>query len=158
MKTKNNRKKVLIIIAILIIVSIVLVIILRKNSKKKRIADESLIQEETGDSQVMINKCSSDTAGKNPHVYPMVNMPFGTSLSGVIDTCGGNLNFRKSASTSSPVVDSIPNGTRIKILYSNIKEWYKIKYNGKEGYVHSSFIKDIKGDILDLGSGSGKLL
>lgn len=58
---------------------------------------------------------------------------------GEVVTMGGNLNMRSRPALSAPVIDSIPNGTQIELLECEGK-WYKILYNGKEGYVFKLYV------------------
>lgn len=51
----------------------------------------------------------------------------------------GLLNMRKAASKNSDVVSRIPNKTQVEVL-SKDGDWTKIRYNGKNGYVMSSFL------------------
>ena len=51
-----------------------------------------------------------------------------------------NLNFRKSASTSSLVINTIPKNTTIEILEQLSSGWYKVKYKGLTGYVSGSYV------------------
>ncbi len=62
-----------------------------------------------------------------------------TDNRGRVMTMGGNLNMRQEASLNSPVIDSIPNNTIVNVLDCDGK-WYKISYNGKEGYVFKLYI------------------
>ena len=52
-----------------------------------------------------------------------------------------NLNFRKSASTSSSIISTIPKNTTVEIVDKSASGWYKIKYKGITGYVSGSYIK-----------------
>ena len=52
-----------------------------------------------------------------------------------------NLNFRKSASTSSSIIGTIPKNTTIEIVDKSTSGWYKIKYKGITGYVSGNYIK-----------------
>lgn len=56
----------------------------------------------------------------------------------VVDTA--SLRLRKSPSTSADIIGSIPKGTELELLTST-DDWYKVKYNGKTGYVMSKYIK-----------------
>ncbi len=58
---------------------------------------------------------------------------------GEVVTMGGNLNMRSRPSLSAPVIDSIPNGSRIELLECEGK-WYKLLYNGREGYVFKLYV------------------
>lgn len=55
-------------------------------------------------------------------------------------TTTSNLNLRKSASTSSSILTTIPNGKEI-IYLSTYGSWYKVSYNGIIGYVSSDYVK-----------------
>lgn len=52
------------------------------------------------------------------------------------------LNLRESASTSSKVLGKLVSGTKLTIL-STEGDWYKVNYNGKEGYVSKIYINEI---------------
>ena len=49
------------------------------------------------------------------------------------------LNLRSEANTYSAVKALIPNGSYL-IVTGTVGEWYKVLYNGTEGYVHSSYV------------------
>ena len=55
-------------------------------------------------------------------------------------TTTANLNLRKSASTSSSVILTIPKGKKITYV-STSGSWYKVKYSSKTGYVSSKYVK-----------------
>lgn len=52
------------------------------------------------------------------------------------------LNVRKSASTSSSIIGTLANSTKVTIL-EKLNGWYKISYNGIVGYVSSSYITEV---------------
>ncbi|WP_272188920.1 SH3 domain-containing protein [Bacillus sp. BP-3] len=51
-----------------------------------------------------------------------------------------NLNIRQQPTTQSPIVGQVKQGTTVKVLEVQ-KDWAKISYNGKEGYVSLQFLK-----------------
>ncbi|MFI8707710.1 SH3 domain-containing protein, partial [Bacillus sp. NPDC077411] len=51
-----------------------------------------------------------------------------------------NLNIRQQPTTQSPIVGQVKQGTTVKVLEAQ-KDWAKISYNGKEGYVSLQFLK-----------------
>ena len=51
-----------------------------------------------------------------------------------------NLNLRVEASTSSKIITTIPKGKTIEIVEKLNSGWYKVNYNGKTGYVSSSYV------------------
>ena len=58
------------------------------------------------------------------------------------------LKLRKKYSTKSKALKTIPSGAKVQIIKKNAKRsggytWYKVKYNGKTGYVASKYLKDI---------------
>lgn len=59
-----------------------------------------------------------------------------------------NLKLRKSTSTSSKSLKTIPKGAKIKIIKRNVRRtgryyWYKVTYNGKTGYVSSRYLSKV---------------
>ena len=59
-------------------------------------------------------------------------------------TARSGLNLRKSASTSSTKLLTIPYGTKLTGTVS--KGWLKTTYNGKTGYCYAEYIKDVTSD------------
>ena len=58
---------------------------------------------------------------------------------GYVKTNGISLNVRKSASTSSSVLGSLSNGSKVTIV-ETVNGWYKIKYGSGYGYISSSYV------------------
>ncbi|MEW9077055.1 SH3 domain-containing protein, partial [Terrisporobacter glycolicus] len=52
-----------------------------------------------------------------------------------------NVNFRKSASTSSSIIETIPKNTTVEIVDKSTSGWYKVKYKGNTGYVSKDYVK-----------------
>lgn len=62
-------------------------------------------------------------------------------------TAKSGLNLRASAGTSGKLITTLPKGTKVTITGETTKngdKWYKVKANGKTGYVHSDWIKVTK--------------
>jgi len=55
-------------------------------------------------------------------------------------TTASMLNMRENPSTSTKIIDQIPNGTKVDIIETS-NGWYKISYNGKTGWVYGSYVK-----------------
>ncbi len=51
-----------------------------------------------------------------------------------------NLNLRKSASTSSSILATIPKNTTIQVISKSTSGWYKVEYKGATGYVSSKYV------------------
>ena len=64
-----------------------------------------------------------------------------TSAMAIKVTAASNVNVRKKASTSSEVLTVMPKGkSRTVLATSKNGKWYKIKYNGKKGYVNKAYV------------------
>ncbi len=93
------------------------------------------------------------------------------SVTAFADSIGGgtvtasSLNLREQANVSSNILDTIPNGAFV-IVESKENGWYRVAYNGSEGYVSASYVNyadnlignygaeaSIKGTFVRLRSG-----
>ncbi len=54
---------------------------------------------------------------------------------------GGTVNMRQEPNTTSAVLTTIPDGTRVNIIAKK-NGFMRVSYNGKEGYVHRDYIPD----------------
>ena len=59
---------------------------------------------------------------------------------GKVNTDGGTLNLRATASTDGSILTSIPNGTGLT-LEGISNGWYKVTYSGQTGYVSGDYIE-----------------
>ena len=81
--------------------------------------------------------------GKEGYVsnkYVSLNTSNSTGNKGKVNISNGNLNIRKSATTNSSIVGKIPAKSTITILSTSTNGWYKVSYNGVEGYCSSKYI------------------
>ena len=58
-----------------------------------------------------------------------------------VETEKGSLNVRSKANAKSTIVSKVPNGSRVEVLETK-GDWSRIEYNGKKGYVLSSFLSE----------------
>ncbi len=65
---------------------------------------------------------------------------------GTVSISSGNLNLRSAPDTSSSVVASLPNGTRVKLIGIS-GYWYKVSCDYGTGYVASNYISGVTGVI-----------
>lgn len=63
-----------------------------------------------------------------------------------VTTKKGSLNLRKRASSSSSILTTIPQYAYIQVI-SRDGSWTKVTYNGYTGYVMTSFLTFVKGDV-----------
>jgi cell wall-associated NlpC family hydrolase len=61
--------------------------------------------------------------------------------------------FREKPSTDSKAIGQISNGSIVSITGID-GEWYKIKYNNKEGYVHSEYVKIVVSGVTSRSGAS----
>lgn len=73
--------------------------------------------------------------------YIKINGDWNSSTSSITGTrkTTANLNFRTGPSTSYSIIANIPKGTVID-YYSESNGWAKVRYNGKDGYVSTSYL------------------
>lgn len=65
--------------------------------------------------------------------------------SGVINA--STLNIRKTASLTASILSSIPRNTKINTLGKS-GAFYKVTYNGKTGYIYSSYVKIVQANTI----------
>lgn len=73
---------------------------------------------------------------------PVVDDVHTVKWNGIVNTKGGTLNVRIQPTTSAKTCSFSPlrKGTEVGVCYKD-GNWYLIKYNGKYGYVYSSYVK-----------------
>ncbi|CAM4163482.1 SH3 domain-containing protein [Lederbergia lenta] len=94
---------------------------------------------------------SGDPNATVPDKKPETNTGFPSGVYGITNT-SGTLNLRQGSNTSTSIVASIPGGSKLEIIseangqtVNNTATWYQVKYSGKTGWVHSSYV-----DLLNL--------
>ncbi|SUY45835.1 NlpC/P60 family protein [Clostridium putrefaciens] len=70
----------------------------------------------------------------------------GSSFKGEVINVSTNLRIRSSSSTSSPIVGYLRSGDRFNIKEKS-GQWYLIEVNGKTGYIHKDYVKEINNDV-----------
>jgi len=64
----------------------------------------------------------------------------GTGRTGRVTLTSGYLNIRNSPSTNAPIIGMAPNGAIVNITEQS-GDWYRINYNGTDGYVSGQYIR-----------------
>lgn len=95
-------------------------------------ADEAWIKSELNSIAANLARSLCDYFGI-PYILPSA-VRWGTVV-----TDGSGLNIRSYPSLSSPIVSSIPNGTKV-MINGETDGWYVVDYNGMIGYSSSKFI------------------
>ncbi len=67
---------------------------------------------------------------------------------------GSSLNLRSEANTSASVVTQIPNTHRVAVLDA-VEGWYKVAYNGQNGYVSADYVE--LSDSMNVEPGAAKV-
>lgn len=68
-----------------------------------------------------------------------------------------SLNFRSGPSTSASKIGSIPNGAEVGVI-SESNGWSKVSYNGKIGYVSSSYLADKGSSNVSVSNKADKVI
>ena len=68
-----------------------------------------------------------------------------------------SLNFRSGPSTSASKIGSIPNGAEVGVI-SESNGWSKVNYNGKIGYVSSSYLADKGSSNVSVSNKADKVI
>lgn len=58
-------------------------------------------------------------------------------------TSKNNLNLRKEPNTNCEVIASLPKGAKAELV-EELDGWFKVLYNGHEGYVNSNYVKIVE--------------
>ena len=120
-----------------------------KNNEKVEVISES-----NGWSKIKYNGKEgyvSSTYLKNSNEGGAVTPPEQTKTKVVTAT---SLNVRSGPSTGHGIIGSLKNNEKVEVI-SESNGWSKIKYNGKEGYVSSTYLTDYQGGGTNPGGGSG---
>ncbi|WP_054754880.1 SH3 domain-containing protein [Piscibacillus salipiscarius] len=99
------------------------------------------IPEYTGTSSGGSGDDGSNDSGNSLVAYP-------EGVEGTTSSGGDNLNLRSKPSTSSSVIDSIPDGSKVQVLgyatgdtVNGNNTWYKVIFDGNQGWAHSDFVE-----------------
>lgn len=68
------------------------------------------------------------------------SQPPSSGRTGRVTLTSGYLNIRNGPSTSAPVIGMAPNGATVNIV-EQVRDWYRINYNGIDGYVNGQYIR-----------------
>jgi len=71
---------------------------------------------------------------------PPTNQQPPAGRTGRVNLTSGYLNIRNGPSTNAPVIGMAPNGATVNIL-EQVRDWYRINYNGIDGYVSGQYIR-----------------
>ena len=79
---------------------------------------------------IYLAKDDGSSGGSSPSTPP----------SGTTGKVTAYLNFRTSPEIADNIIDVIPSGASVTIIETVNSSWYKINYNGREGYVYSQYV------------------
>ena len=54
-------------------------------------------------------------------------------------TTTANVNFRTEPSANAPIIQVIPKGAKVLLLYSTSGSYTNVAYNGKQGWIHRDY-------------------
>ena len=64
----------------------------------------------------------------------------GIGRTGRVTLTSGYLNIRNAPTTTAPIIGMAPNGATVNII-EQAEDWYRINYNGTDGYVSGQYIR-----------------
>lgn len=67
--------------------------------------------------------------------------------------CNSSVNFRSLPNTSSQIIGSLPNGTRVELI-GVAKGWYKAQVNGKKGFISADYVSANAGQAVSISKAS----
>ena len=70
-----------------------------------------------------------------------------------VGTTTGNLRLRQSASTSGSILATVPEGTEVSVLEAAQNGWYKVEWNGQQGYMSADYLT-VRVNPTELGTGT----
>lgn len=80
-----------------------------------------------------------------------------SSKAGAVTVSSGSVNVRRSASTASAVLTTIPKGSYLTLLFQS-GEWWKVEYgDGLYGYCHADYVTVVAGTAATVQTRSGGL-
>ncbi|WP_297133955.1 GH25 family lysozyme [Terrisporobacter sp.] len=129
----------------------------QSSTEEKQNKEESNIEGEPDPGENKGYSMGGSPSGKIPNYNMNARVAMNDDLIGMGTVKASTLDVRQKPSTSSNKLGSLKNGETIEII-SRAKDWYKINYNGKLGYVSSADINLIpfeKG--IDVSKWNGKI-
>lgn len=88
-----------------------------------------------------IGRALADSVNEYFTATPQQPQQPGTGRIGRVTLSSGYLNIRNGPSTNAPVIGMAPNGATVNIT-EQVGDWYRIMYNGIDGYVSGQFISE----------------
>jgi len=147
-KSKHFRKDVIlarVIAAVLLIVLIVLLVfavsLLSKSSEQDKDSQntQNTEQDKVPGNQVTEEQDTEETEDTQDDTSETEDVePVPETICWVKTTA--NLRLREAPNTSCATLERIPEGTQIGVL-EDLNGWYKVIYNGKEGYVSKTYVE-----------------
>ncbi len=152
-KSKHFRKDVIIariIAAVLLVVLIALLVFVISLVKKPSDQDknsqntentqiENVGNQDTEEIEDTQNQTSDDV-----NTEPDVNIDSDVTEKIYVKTTA-TLRLREEPNTSCATLERIPEGTAIEVL-EELERWYKVIYNGKEGYVSKTYVEVVEAE------------
>ena len=112
------------------------------NTKAPSVLLEVAFHDNIEDAQWIENNIDSIAEAIAMGIATYLGVPFnvpGVYRLGTVATAGFDVNIRETPSFSGAIAGVAPNGAQLTIL-SMDGEWYKVDYNGIEGYIYGGYV------------------
>lgn len=148
-KSKHYRKDVIlarIIAALLLIILIALIsfgvsLLTKPSEQDKNTQNSENTQDVNQGNQDTENEDTQNQDTESENTEPDVNIDSETETEEkVYVKTTATLRLRVEPNTSCETLERIPEGTQIEVL-EELERWYKVIYNGKEGYVSKTYVE-----------------
>lgn len=150
MKTAEHRGfeismfAVSILMAVVVLISIVMLGIYWGKGSSNTVSDDGTDDMATSSAVTVDNDEDSAVATQPPENPIISEDDFGSSdedlKAGEFAYTTAYVNMRSEASLSASVVTKVPSGTKLKLLELEKEEWFKVDYNGTEGYINTMYL------------------
>ena len=122
---------------------------LDKLSVSQATNNEASIAEKENSNQSNQNQSQNDDNKTNENTNQKTNTTTFNARNAYIK--GTSVNVRSSSTTTSQVVATLSQNTQVKLVGED-GDWYKVEYNGKNGYVLKTLVSDKKTEVTSRSS------
>lgn len=92
------------------------------------------------------------------NILPKANAATETSMAGIVETDGANLNIRSDSSTSSAIIGKVKDNAYLTII-SEKGSFYYVEYlENTYGYVHKDYVRVLSSNVKKVNTGDGSNL
>ena len=92
------------------------------------------------------------------NIFPKANAATETSMAGIVETDGANLNVRSDSSTSSAIIGKVKDNAYLSIINEKGSFYYVEYLENTYGYVHKDYVRVLSSNVKKVDTGDGSNL